>query len=1454
VTEVVVRKRCRVIMATVPIQSLTPDTTPPSDAAIHGVVTLFWPYSSSTKQCALLLADPDFRLRNKKGQVRVQFTGASAEAVAKEHVGIGDEVVLHLQGAQWAESVSNARTPGKSVDGELRFARLLRLKLSRDGNDVEVAVDRHASPIAPPPHTTANSLQRTPSPVAGYAPRMSLRSAGDGGSIYSTPAFTQRLRLSGTSFLDTAYDPFATLDLEDVQPNKRQRLSFEGVKQWQYAERSPSPVKDLSTSDLELESAPDAQEVEDPQAPGAQDVSLRDAIDAETAVPFMPKAKSLAAPAMPPPTLPRLEMPGDARITTSTGPQSVPDDQDVEPATPQLIAVPNSALPLPSPFPREPAQTVPNDSSETYHGRSISTTPSMARQLTNEIDREHAVALNDKTAHTQPDSASVSAEELMPSKPPFKQQQLDDHIAQASSPSQRSVQGLPPATNTGRNLDPFAQPTTPVKVPLNDFGLDGPSSVKSHAQSTPQSERDRVMAQTFKSLFGFQKSPDLRPQRTPTQDVPSPSPFFLTLEAKRRDTSVAEREGEQTSNEDESIARKRAKNEGNFMLGNESVEAFMQSQRQLSQTPLPAASVLEPAIMDEHLSHSSEVSEPDLGPNNVGENLPPSTTEAIELVSSSDAEPDEDEVGASDKLQPPQDEYDQGLSESDNEISEEEHDGRNNSGGSLAKDFLEGDMSNSEVQIDVTDQSRFAEYDMKDSAHDVPLTSPLQQQPDPRVLDREYVMGNEVFPDRLDTEIANGDMQLANSAASPLEYTAPISVLPSHQDFVELDHAAASTYSSQLDPAIGAIAHHGDLISEYIPMQKGRDDESMEQYDDQPPLDNSLAIADSAPQVDAEQSTVEPDSQWIVKQSLQERQAQSQEGVIAPSSPMDNVVDAISVPRREPRESTEPLREFSPLHRLEAEDAQAPYVVESGQFPATAALRSPSQPVIIEIDSSSPAPQSQSGPALFDIDQVMLEPEVTSMPQEYTSHTAAEPMLFEDVHERNERQGIGPEMPIEVETSEPATNAQMSEQLPGHDVTADFATEAERSLVKSQPTSIDTDVLYPALPPSPSASQSQQNTFAPLQALAEAAFPSSMLPPTPQLTQLESIVDVASSPIVSQEEVVPIDGASSAGKHLVDDVVDPAAVNQRQDVVQVYQEQSIAQAIDSKSVSLEAMEKEAEVLGSDRVLTTLAANEKSARRSLRHRLSNVPDVISAWFSSRTAKELVTASKVTNDSNLQKTAKAHVPSENGHSLNGRHDVIRNSVDMSQPHSRNGILTATSYFTSLSNLGRKLNPSNQDLGASSSTDVLAVVAHGTKPPERAKGGPRDFFTICRITDASLDTDVSVRVEAFRPWKAKLPIADVGDVILLRSFTVKSRKRQPYLLSTDASAWCVWRFADAEMAKGNHGKPVWARKDVGGENGEVREEMKGPPVEFGNEERSLAKGLRQWWLESHREEGNE
>jgi hypothetical protein len=114
----------------IPIAELTELLTTPASRSVKAIVTLTWPYSSATGSVAFLLAEPDFRLRRSKGQVRVQFSGSSAKAIAKAGIASGDEITLCLDGVEWMRDETELSTPGRGVEYELKFTERLLLQVS----------------------------------------------------------------------------------------------------------------------------------------------------------------------------------------------------------------------------------------------------------------------------------------------------------------------------------------------------------------------------------------------------------------------------------------------------------------------------------------------------------------------------------------------------------------------------------------------------------------------------------------------------------------------------------------------------------------------------------------------------------------------------------------------------------------------------------------------------------------------------------------------------------------------------------------------------------------------------------------------------------------------------------------------------------------------------------------------------------------------------------------------------------------------------------------------------------------------------------------------------------------------------------------------------------------------------------------------------------------------------
>ena len=162
----------------IPIAHLRPELDAES-TSVTGIVTLIWPYASSTRSISLLLVEPDFRLRRHRGQVRIHFHGSGGKAVEKASIRCGDKLLLSLKGAEWVEDATTATTPGKGIEWDLRYRERVFLEVRRSfwieirysWNDRSSAKMKHQSFLTLTTHhhhwilhahpTHSNSLRRT---------------------------------------------------------------------------------------------------------------------------------------------------------------------------------------------------------------------------------------------------------------------------------------------------------------------------------------------------------------------------------------------------------------------------------------------------------------------------------------------------------------------------------------------------------------------------------------------------------------------------------------------------------------------------------------------------------------------------------------------------------------------------------------------------------------------------------------------------------------------------------------------------------------------------------------------------------------------------------------------------------------------------------------------------------------------------------------------------------------------------------------------------------------------------------------------------------------------------------------------------------------------------------------------------------------------------------------------
>lgn len=204
---------------------------------IIGLVTLIWPYSISRKELSLLLVEPDFRLRRNKGQARIIFKGASAKAIARSGINSGDKLLLALDGTRYERAETTIATPGRGVEWDLHFGEVLRFRVERQDQEVlSVTVDH------PPSTPTSSPIPTDPTrdlPSAGDCTTQSKD--GNGAQEWDSPAFLKRKRISSLPYFESSYDPFSSGVDTDAQPSPKKSKFGRKSNEWKFAERTPSP-------------------------------------------------------------------------------------------------------------------------------------------------------------------------------------------------------------------------------------------------------------------------------------------------------------------------------------------------------------------------------------------------------------------------------------------------------------------------------------------------------------------------------------------------------------------------------------------------------------------------------------------------------------------------------------------------------------------------------------------------------------------------------------------------------------------------------------------------------------------------------------------------------------------------------------------------------------------------------------------------------------------------------------------------------------------------------------------------------------------------------------------------------------------------------------------------------------------------------------------------------------
>lgn len=275
-----------------PIAQLHPGIDNAEARVVDGVITITWPYSVVSKSIAFILAEPDFRLRRDKGQLRIEFHGAAGRALADSGIGGGDEIRISLEGAKWESHQARTRLPASTQDWQLKFTNRLLLSVRRTEAEGEDVIDidapeeeelqqpspsedgpvRGLTPSLPesqPLEDHATPIART---AASSLPAKRLASSAFEPEEYASPAFLKRARVSYGSLFEGGLDIFDEDKGKKDKSKRRPRFSMNNTA-WRYTSRSPSPEENLPSDHESPPSDESALNTETQVATGTPKVS-----------------------------------------------------------------------------------------------------------------------------------------------------------------------------------------------------------------------------------------------------------------------------------------------------------------------------------------------------------------------------------------------------------------------------------------------------------------------------------------------------------------------------------------------------------------------------------------------------------------------------------------------------------------------------------------------------------------------------------------------------------------------------------------------------------------------------------------------------------------------------------------------------------------------------------------------------------------------------------------------------------------------------------------------------------------------------------------------------------------------------------------------------------------------------------------------------------------------------
>ncbi|KAL1799128.1 hypothetical protein ACET3X_003165 [Alternaria dauci] len=1399
------------------ISELSPELSAIESKHFRATVTLIWPYSSSARQFALLLAEPDVRLRRKNGQVRARFSGPSAKAVATTGVGIGDEVVLSLRGAEFVKEGA-VSTPGRSIEWELSYAHTVMIRIYRNGVET---TNLELIDVAPTPASASPARRQS---AASPAPALE----------FSSPAFLKRARLSDGPSFQAPYDPLAD-ETEEGHDRKRRRKSYRDWKAWTYSARTPSPEKERVTTEDELESA-EASPSRAAQLPRTPVSPQQPELLSVAAGPLEIREDETTEPDTP--------TDDEARTTPETSAMSKMDT-----ANHDLYAAPGEHTASEAQYAfggdTEIDTEVSTEEEGATHGESnrhgTSTTEvDVEAQKEGQLERVEedvvepgAIASSSEVVEAPPKIEAVSTIGT--------HGHVKNELAIAMPPPTSSTF---PAVTAGLLTPIGREPASPKLVPQDATNLPIPSpfpgeqdtnatSYFGHAATGEQSlgvdaaeeegqelpsEASYIGETSFFSSIGSSRASVFHPNH---ESAFTPVRFTFGIDgagfSRPLDLSSPPPEGRPTEEQAPKIEAEE------MLRSRQSTPRSEQSDKAGEDlaTANSQAAVDEPGE-PEVMELSSEDEE-----DGASETEMDSVT-AEQQMQSISAEQSEEDSGPADDLQS----RSGTLEETDHQASaivdlDSPSDNNNEAGSSHEQQQLQPSQRSSPSQdqsptMEVDSHSEFVNLDVStedahalDTIAEQTVTHTQSQEPESDAVSRQMeedlsAIGHPPEPIFEATDDYLQDAFPAEHSSFVQEHEQVAGLEHDHQSDIKVEsiEEVSISQSNEFNTHLG-LENSANATTESANQQNStapEDDQRAGRMDivPEPPVRSTRSKAKTAVSPKKEDASV----------SMPNTRSKGSLTSVARStvSPSRTRTRSALSPSQESKQTSpyslrSQSRQFSPADSFSAGATATPrkglpkHASHSNVSPVIDFGASQNQNYDRSFSSFQPSQELGASQGRYSDVALMKDSEEESIRSEHSIST---------VHPSDDMEHMYHSDPVDLAVNVQGEDEQDTKPPPA---TAPELRRSNRKVKGKQP---DPQVMSemhsngPAQPGSSHATRPLHSSPGKQRHVAQSQ--EDMTSSVRNVRRTRRKVhesDESATPKASQEvdeQTLFGEGEGHQGTVHIDELVRSSppgspTINQRtkkRSKKPITPSATQQTAMDSQSSSNTHQ-------GQDTLLTPqLTQNTSAGLRSFQADNVANTDAIAVPLNPQTTAVSLTLVDPSSDAD--------------------------SDALEEPSK--GVSTPLAYYTPLKDLPYFINRSSQ-FHSDANPDTLALVTSPTTPSQKAKKGPKHWFTTLHITDASTWPQTTT-VQIFRPHQIALPEAQVGDVILLRAFAVKSLNRHPTLVSADESAWCVWRW----------GKPVWGAKR--GAFGELRarEETKGPAVERGEGEWREVEKLRRWF----------